>query len=210
MGSARRVWLWFRSEGLKLQMHARAEIRWVEASYTAIHHVLSNPVYAGAYAYGRTRPKTILDCSGARKKRIRSLPRSEWQVVIREHHPGFTDWQTYEANQQRLAENTRPEPTQGRRRERRRRRVQIVFSRLIVERASPVISETTASPPRPAARTSAAANNRRPRSSSLLPNTSHRTPDSPPNQSYKRPTPPIRQKESLCQAQRFDCFSEVS
>ena len=55
MGSARRVWLWFRSEGLKfpLQMHARAEIRWVEASYTAVHHVLSNPVYAGAYAYAK-------------------------------------------------------------------------------------------------------------------------------------------------------------
>src|SRR5205823_4045718 len=44
MGSARRVWLWFRSEGLKLplQMNARAEIRWVEASYTAIHHALTN------------------------------------------------------------------------------------------------------------------------------------------------------------------------
>src|SRR5207245_7745638 len=47
-GSARRVWLWFRSEGLTfpLQMHQNAEIRWVEASYTAIHHVLTNPVYA--------------------------------------------------------------------------------------------------------------------------------------------------------------------
>ena len=45
-GSARRVWLWFRSERLTfpLQMHARSEIRWVEASYTAIHHVLTNPV----------------------------------------------------------------------------------------------------------------------------------------------------------------------
>ena len=113
MGSARRVWLWFRSEGLKfpLQMHARAEIRWwVEASYTAVRHVLSNPVYAGAYAYGKTRQETILDSSGARKKRIRCLPRSEWQVFIPEHHPGFIDWRTYEANQQRLAQNMRPEP----------------------------------------------------------------------------------------------------
>jgi hypothetical protein len=51
-GSARRVWLWFRSEGLKfpLQMHQGGDIRWVEASYTAIHQVLTNPVYAGAYA----------------------------------------------------------------------------------------------------------------------------------------------------------------
>jgi DNA invertase Pin-like site-specific DNA recombinase/predicted DNA-binding transcriptional regulator AlpA len=111
-GSARRVWLWFRSEGFKLplQMYARADIRWVEASYTAIHHVLTNPVYAGAYVYGKTRQETILDASGARKKRIRHLPRSEWQVLIPDHHPGFIDWQTYEANQERIAKNTRPGP----------------------------------------------------------------------------------------------------
>ena len=112
MGSARRVWLWFRSEGFKfpLQMHARAEIRWVEASYTAIHHVLSNPVYAGAYVYGKTRRETVLDASGARTKRIRRLPRSEWRVFIPEHHTGYIDWPTYEANQRRLAQNTRPQP----------------------------------------------------------------------------------------------------
>jgi hypothetical protein len=80
-GSARRVWLWFRSERLTfpLQMHQGAEIRWVEASYTAIHHVLTNPVYAGAYVYGKTRQETTLDAAGARKKRVRYLPRSEWQ-----------------------------------------------------------------------------------------------------------------------------------
>src|SRR5208283_3411523 len=97
-GSARRVWLWFRSEGLTfpLQMHQGAEIRWVEASYTAIHHVLTNPVYAGAYAYGKSRHETMLDASGARRKRVRLLPCSEWQVLIPDHHPGFIDWQTYE------------------------------------------------------------------------------------------------------------------
>ena len=112
MGSARRVWLWFRSKRLRFpqQMHARAEIRWVEASYTAIHHVLSNPVYAGAYVYGKTRRETVLDSLGGRKKRIRRLPHSQWQVFIPEHHPGFIDWPTYEANRQRLAQNTRPQP----------------------------------------------------------------------------------------------------
>jgi len=55
-GSGRRVWLWFRAEGVQfpLQMHEHAEIRWVEASYHAIHRVLTNPVYAGAYVYGKT------------------------------------------------------------------------------------------------------------------------------------------------------------
>jgi DNA invertase Pin-like site-specific DNA recombinase len=111
-GSARRVWLWFRSEGLPfpLQMHQGHEIRWVGASYTAIHNVLTNPVYAGAYAYGKTRTETVLDAGGGRRKRVRHLPRSDWQVLIRDHHPGFIDWQTYEANQARIAQNTRPGP----------------------------------------------------------------------------------------------------
>jgi DNA invertase Pin-like site-specific DNA recombinase/predicted DNA-binding transcriptional regulator AlpA len=111
-GSARRVWLSFRTEGVKLplQMHAHAEIRWVEASYHAIHHVLTNPVYAGAYVYGKTRVETTLDASGARKKRLRRLPREQWQIVIREHHKGYIDWPTYEANQARIATNTRPRP----------------------------------------------------------------------------------------------------
>jgi hypothetical protein len=50
---------------------------------------------------------------GARRKRIRQLPRSQWQVVIKEHHAGYIDWQTYEANQTRLAQNTRPRPHNG-------------------------------------------------------------------------------------------------
>jgi excisionase family DNA binding protein len=72
--------------------------------------VLTNPVYAGAYAYGKTRQETILDAAGMRRKRLRRLPRSEWQVLIPEHHPGFIDWQSYEANQKRIAQNTRPGP----------------------------------------------------------------------------------------------------
>jgi DNA invertase Pin-like site-specific DNA recombinase len=111
-GSARRVWLWFRDQGLQLplQMSAHAEIRWVEASYHAIHQVLSNPVYAGAYVYGKTRTEITLEPSGSRRKRIKHLPRDQWQVLIKEHHRGYIDWQTYEANQQRIARNTRPGP----------------------------------------------------------------------------------------------------
>src|SRR5215475_9396488 len=41
LGSARQVWLWFRTEGLAfpLQSNGTAEIRWVTPTYTAIHHV---------------------------------------------------------------------------------------------------------------------------------------------------------------------------
>ncbi len=113
-GSARRVWLWLRCEELSfpLQSVTLAEIRWVAPTYTAIHNVLTNPVYAGAYAYGKSRHERYVDESGAIRKRVRKLPQNEWAVLIRDHHPGFIDWETYEANQARLAANTRPRPHQ--------------------------------------------------------------------------------------------------
>ncbi len=112
LGSARRVWLWFRSEGLSfpLQSHTLAEIRWVEPTYTAIHNILTHPAYAGAYAYGRSRHERYVDASGQIRKRVRRLPRAQWAVLIRDHHPGFIDWATYEAIQERLATNTHPLP----------------------------------------------------------------------------------------------------
>src|SRR4029077_1878165 len=96
LGSVRRVWLWFRSEGLclPLRMHYGAKIRWVDPSYIAVYHILTNPVYAGAYAYGKSRHEITLDASGVRKKRARKLPRSQWQVFIPNHHEGFIDWNT--------------------------------------------------------------------------------------------------------------------
>ena len=114
-GSARRVWLWFRSEALSFptQPHARAPIGWAAPTYTAIHHVLSNPVYAGAYTYGKTRRERFVDEHGNIQRRIRHLPREQWSVLIKDHHKGYIDWSTFEANQARLATNTRPQAHQS-------------------------------------------------------------------------------------------------
>jgi hypothetical protein len=115
MGSARQVWLWFRQQGLHfpLQSSTLPEMRWVTPSYTKIHEVLTNPVYAGAYVYGKTRCERYVDETGRVRKRMRHLPRSEWSVVIRDHHRGFIDWATFEAHQLRLAQNTHPRPHQA-------------------------------------------------------------------------------------------------
>lgn len=114
-GSARRVWLWFRDQGLSfpLRVHGGPSIRWVAPTYIAIHSILSNPVYAGAYAYGKTKRERFVDAAGVVHRRSRSLPQSDWGVLIRDHHVGYIDWATYEANQQRLKSNTRPQPHQG-------------------------------------------------------------------------------------------------
>ena len=56
LGSVRKVWLWFRSEDLcfPLRSHMKSEIRWVAPSYHTIHQVLTHPMYAGAYIYGKS------------------------------------------------------------------------------------------------------------------------------------------------------------
>ena len=110
VGSVRQVWLWFLTQELSfpLQSSRWPEIQWVKPTYTAIHHVLTNPTYAGAYTYGKTRTERYVDEAGRVRKRVRRLPRSEWQVLLTDHHEGYIDWDTYETNQQRIARNTRP------------------------------------------------------------------------------------------------------
>ena len=113
-GSARRVWLWFRSEGLSFPLQTTpaglpGPIRWLTPTDTALHHILTNPVYAGTYTYGKTKYERYVEEHGAVRKRIRHPPMEQWAVLIQDHHPGFIDWATFQANQARLDSNTRPQ-----------------------------------------------------------------------------------------------------
>lgn len=114
-GSARRVWLWFGSEALSFPLQTTpgslsSPIRWVTPTYNALHNILTNPVYAGAYTYGKTKYERYIDEHGVVQKRSRHLPMDQWSVLIQGHHPGFIDWETFQANQSRLDSNIRPMP----------------------------------------------------------------------------------------------------
>jgi DNA invertase Pin-like site-specific DNA recombinase len=120
-GSVRATWLWLRAEGLRWPLQKVAYTRrgsgippitWVEPTYHAVHTTLTHPAYAGAYVYGRTRKERYLDPGGALRQRSRRLPRDQWEVLIPDHHPGFTDWDTYQANQARIGINIRPQARQ--------------------------------------------------------------------------------------------------
>jgi DNA invertase Pin-like site-specific DNA recombinase len=118
-GSVRATWLHLRAQGLRwplqqaVYLHGSpGEISWAEPTYHAVHTTLTHPAYAGAYVYGRTRDERYLGPDGALRKRRRKLPRDQWGVLIPGHHPGFTDWDTYQANQARIGGNIRPQASQ--------------------------------------------------------------------------------------------------
>ena len=109
LGSVRQVWLWMRREGVQFPLRRwENELRWVTPTYHQIHSVLESPVYAGAYAFGKTRRERYVDEHGNTRQRLRRLPQAEWGVLIWEHHPGFIDQATFERNRERIAGNTRP------------------------------------------------------------------------------------------------------
>src|SRR4249920_3203988 len=112
-GSARGVWLWLREQQLKFPLQPTGYLRgeqiiWVEPTYHAVHSVLTHPAYAGAYVFGKTRQHRYVDAGGVPRIRRHRLPQDQWEVLIADHHPGFIDWDTYQANQARLRANTRP------------------------------------------------------------------------------------------------------
>jgi DNA invertase Pin-like site-specific DNA recombinase len=110
LGSVRQVWLWMRREGVQFPMRrfTGGETEWTVPTYHQIHSVLESPVYAGAYAFGKTRRERYVDEHGQTRQRIRRLPQADWGVLIWEHHPGFIDKATFDANRERIAGNTRP------------------------------------------------------------------------------------------------------
>jgi DNA invertase Pin-like site-specific DNA recombinase len=109
LGTGRQVLLSLRGDGLLLPRRPTrtGRVVWQPATYPAVHDLLTNPVYAGAFVFGRTRTEKRIDATGKVVQRTVLLPREQWAVLIPDHHPGFIDWATYEANTARLRQNWR-------------------------------------------------------------------------------------------------------
>jgi hypothetical protein len=112
-GSVRGTWLWLRDQGLKFPLQPGAYIRgseiiWTEPTYHAVHNVLTHPAYAGAYTFGRSRQQRLVRDDGTFRVRRRVLPQDQWEVLIKDHHEGFIDWDTYQASQDKIGQNMRP------------------------------------------------------------------------------------------------------
>jgi DNA invertase Pin-like site-specific DNA recombinase len=108
LGSARQVLLWFWEEQITfptIGYRATQKVQWTKPLKHAVLSILKNPCYAGAYAFGRTESRTNVLDGRAHKTQGHKKPRSEWMVLIRDHHPGYISWEQYERNQKRLSAN---------------------------------------------------------------------------------------------------------
>lgn len=110
LSSARQVVMELVAEGQELPRRTvgQRRIRWARASYGAVHDFLTNPTYAGAFVFGRTRTQKRLDPAGRVRVKTVELPIEQWSVCLPEHHPGYVSWDEYLATRERLRQNVRP------------------------------------------------------------------------------------------------------
>ena len=109
IGSVRQLALWLRQEGIDLPAavygpEGRAVV-WRPARYHTVHRLLTNPVYAGAYVFGRTGSRVRFE--DGRKVVIHGVARrrEDWEVLIRDRHDGYISWEEYDRNQKVIAGN---------------------------------------------------------------------------------------------------------
>lgn len=93
----------FRQQGLLFPRRLtsgprKGEVAWGALSLSHAARALHNPWYAGAYVYGRGRWRKLPDG----RQRHERLPQEQWQVLIRDAHPGYISWERYESIQEQL------------------------------------------------------------------------------------------------------------
>jgi DNA invertase Pin-like site-specific DNA recombinase len=109
LGSVRQVYFWLDQQHIQLPVvrgpEEVREIVWLPARYHAVLSVLKNPVYAGAYAYGRSKTIVRLEKGQKRVRRQVQRRREDWAVLILDHHEGYIGWDVYQSNQTMIAHN---------------------------------------------------------------------------------------------------------
>ena len=75
-----------------------AEMLWGRLNLGRAVHILHNPRYAGAFAYGRRHNRRQPDG----RYRTTVMPREQWHVLLLDAHPGYISWDDYERIQERL------------------------------------------------------------------------------------------------------------
>ncbi len=84
-------------------------VRWLPPSYDALYHILTNPLYAGVYCFGKRRSRVN---PLTHERHTVTVARQDWDVFLPDHHAGYIDLRQYEDNMARLEAN-RPDVLRG-------------------------------------------------------------------------------------------------
>ena len=107
LGTVRQALLWFLEQGLDLPVRtSQEETVWKRPTYGAMYRMLTNPVYGGAYAYGKTEHSAHYE-DGHAHRRSRRKPREQWIALIPNAHEGYVSWEAFEQLQQMISGNFR-------------------------------------------------------------------------------------------------------
>ena len=110
LGSAYKVLHDLAKHGLKLPRRHRSglhagELFWKEPARGAVHAILKNPAYAGAFAYGRRQADPTRQRPGHPATGRLLQPRERWLALVQDVYPAYITWAKYEQIQAQLAEN---------------------------------------------------------------------------------------------------------
>jgi len=106
LGTARQVLLWLLEHGLQLPVvNPRGEVHWTRPAYSTVHQILSNPAYAGAYAYGKTE-HTVRYENGEPRRSSRRKEKQHWWALIPDTHEGYISWEQHQQILQMMSDNT--------------------------------------------------------------------------------------------------------
>ncbi|WP_341757396.1 recombinase family protein [Candidatus Tisiphia endosymbiont of Ditula angustiorana] len=84
----------------------KGELAWHRPNRATLSNLLHNPIYAGAYVYGR-RPTEPHKKKLGRPSTGRTVAKmSDWEVMIKDKVPAYISWQQYERNQRQLLTNS--------------------------------------------------------------------------------------------------------
>jgi DNA invertase Pin-like site-specific DNA recombinase len=104
-GSCRDVVRYFVQHRIQFPARFGTRVIWSQATPSRFSKILHNPIYGGAYVYGRGRSEVVLEEGRRRvRKRVRSM--GDWPVMIQSAHPGYISWEEFVANQKRMRDNT--------------------------------------------------------------------------------------------------------
>jgi len=109
LGSARQVHLALKDEGVHFPRPSDGKrmttFEWTPIRYRNVISLLKNPFYAGVYAYGKSVNRTQIVDGRARKTYGHHRPLHECEVLLKDHHESYIEWEEFERNQTQLAAN---------------------------------------------------------------------------------------------------------